>query len=121
MNGLTILPVPHKGCQANKPLMCKTWLCSAKSVRHPEIEQKLYRVRKIAGTYDFIHFREDKDTSMKIAMMYITTHKQVDERIALAKQRDKEFEEVREELERWRKYKAQVLAYEERQTVTTSA
>ncbi len=37
-----------KGCQAEKPLECKLWLCSQSKTKHPVVAKKLYEFRNQA-------------------------------------------------------------------------
>lgn len=57
-----------KGCQADKPLTCKAWLCSVAKDRHPETRERLRRLNQRIMKLKFWVCRGDKRQSIDQAM-----------------------------------------------------
>jgi hypothetical protein len=59
-----------KGCKANKPLTCRTWLCYTAQDDNPEAFRKLDRIAERAAAMGFYVGRGDKEDSINNALGY---------------------------------------------------
>ena len=57
-------PSWNKGCKAEKPLTCKTWLCGIAKLNYPKAYIQLTEVANLAKRFGFYVFRGDKNSSM---------------------------------------------------------
>lgn len=56
-----------KGCVADKPLGCKTWLCGIARIAHPEACAKLDTIARQAMKLNIYFYRAGKDASLRAA------------------------------------------------------
>jgi hypothetical protein len=59
-----------KGCVANKPLTCRTWLCGSAQNFDGEAFRKLQRIAKRVGRLGFYVGRGDRTDSIENALSY---------------------------------------------------
>jgi hypothetical protein len=59
-----------RGCTANKPLTCKTWLCFTAQHGDPEAQRRLQRVAERVRRLGFYVGRGDREDSIQNAMAY---------------------------------------------------
>lgn len=59
-----------RGCVANKPLTCRTWLCYTAQLHDREADRKLERIAARAHRLGFYVGRGDKEQSIQNAMAY---------------------------------------------------
>lgn len=58
----------EKGCGADKPLACKTWLCGISRLKYPKIKEKLDKIQFKAIHLNIYYGRRDKKYSIDMAM-----------------------------------------------------
>lgn len=59
-----------KGCIADKPLTCRTWLCYSAQEAHPEAHRRLQDIASRMHRLGFYVGRGDKEDSIANAMAY---------------------------------------------------
>ena len=60
-----------KGCVADKPLTCRTWLCNLAGARHEEADNALFRLSSKVSNLGFYVTRGDKQASLDKAISII--------------------------------------------------
>ena len=56
-----------KGCAADRPLGCKTWLCGVSKFKHPSVADRLNVIARAAMGLNVYHHRCDRATSLRYA------------------------------------------------------
>lgn len=68
------------GCNAEKPLTCKCWLCPVARKKHPTTTKRLGEINHLVLTFNFWEGRADKSESIQLAtsaFCYFTNRKGV--------------------------------------------
>lgn len=63
----------EKGCAAEKPLACKTWLCGTAALKYPDVKNKLSEIAKMSYPLIMYAERSDKEKSLNQSERYWKT------------------------------------------------